>query len=115
EGAFPPGGSALKFTIAIPPQLTPGRQRVEVTTRDSVSRIGRIALLAAMYFAAGKLGLSLAVAHGIATPVWPPTGISLAALLMMGTGVWPGIAVGAFLVNITSRVPIPVAIATAFG
>ena len=88
---------------------------MEVTTRDSVSRIGRIALLAAMYFAAGKLGLSLAVAHGIATPVWPPTGISLAALLMMGTGVWPGIAVGAFPVNITSRVPIPVAIATAFG
>ena len=34
-----------------------------------------------------------------ATAVWPPTGIALAAFLLLGYRVWPGIALGAFLVN----------------
>jgi hypothetical protein len=37
-----------------------------------------------------------------ASPVWPPTGIALAALLVLGLRVWPAIFVGAFLVNDTT-------------
>ena len=40
----------------------------------------QVALVAAVYFGGAKLGLNLAVAHGVITPVWPPTGIALAAL-----------------------------------
>src|SRR5438552_9932473 len=58
--------------------------------------------LAAVYLLAGKLGLLLAFVHASATPVWPPTGIALAALLLLGYRVWPGIFLGAFLVNITT-------------
>lgn len=58
--------------------------------------------LAAVYFAAGKLGLRVAFVHATATAVWPPTGIALAAFLILGSRVWPAIYVGAFLVNITS-------------
>src|SRR5262249_53310738 len=36
------------------------------------------------------------------TAVWPPTGIALAALLLFGYRVWPGIALGAFLANVTA-------------
>lgn len=59
-------------------------------------------VLAAVYFAAGKAGLSMAFVHPSSTAVWPPSGIALAAFLFLGTRVWPGIFLGAFLVNITT-------------
>src|SRR5262249_58516544 len=65
-------------------------------------RLVGLALLTAVYVAAGKLGLSLAILNPSASPVWPPTGIALAAVLLLGQGVWPAIAVGAFLVNVTT-------------
>ena len=37
-----------------------------------------IAVLAALYFVAGKLGLTLAFVNASATAVWPPAGIALA-------------------------------------
>jgi integral membrane sensor domain MASE1 len=46
--------------------------------------------------------LTLAVVHASATAVWPPAGIGLAALLLLGYRVWPGIFLGAFLANITT-------------
>jgi signal transduction histidine kinase len=59
-------------------------------------------VLAAIYFIAGKLGLMLASLHASASPVWPPAGIALAALLLLGYRTWPAIFVGAFLVNVTT-------------
>ena len=61
-----------------------------------------IALLASVYFVAGKLGLMLAFVNDSATAVWPPTGIALAAFLVLGYRVWPGVFLGAFLVNVTT-------------
>ena len=58
--------------------------------------------LAVGYVLAGKLGLQLAIFHPSATPVWPPTGISLAAFLLLGYWVWPAIFLGAFAVNVTT-------------
>lgn len=58
-----------------------------------------IAGVAAVYFLAARLGLSLAFEHRIASPVWPPSGLALAAVLLLGRRVWPGIALGAFLAN----------------
>src|SRR2546426_3146781 len=61
-----------------------------------------LAVLAGVYFAAGKLGVRLAFEHASATAVWPPTGIALAAMLLYGYRVWPAIFVGAYLVNATT-------------
>ncbi len=61
-----------------------------------------IVVLAAVYFVAGKFGLTMAFVHPSSTAVWPPTGIALAALLIFGRRVWPGIFLGAFLVNLTT-------------
>ncbi len=55
-----------------------------------------------LYVLAGKLGLSLASVHASASPVWPPTGVALAAFLTLGYRVWPAIFAGAFVVNITT-------------
>lgn len=73
------------------------------------------ALLAAIYFAAGKLGLSLAFVNVSASAVWPPSGIALAAFLLLGRRVWPAILVGAFLVNITTSGSIVASLVIAVG
>src|SRR5438045_4641055 len=66
------------------------------------SGLPKIGLLTLLYFIAGKFGLMLAFLHKSASPVWPPAGIALAALLVLGYRVWPAIFVGAFLVNVTT-------------
>ncbi|MFJ6567901.1 MASE1 domain-containing protein [Streptomyces sp. NPDC091292] len=62
-----------------------------------------IIAVAACYYAGGRLGLlkSLVVEESVVSPIWPPTGIALAALLVLGLRCWPGIAIGAFLVIIS--------------
>ncbi len=67
-----------------------------------VARWVRLGGLTAVYFAAGKIGLHFAVVHASATAVWPPTGIAIAALLLLGLRAWPAILAGAFLVNVTT-------------
>jgi integral membrane sensor domain MASE1 len=68
--------------------------------------IASIVLLAAVYFGAAKLGLELAFATPNVTAIWPPTGIALAALVLGGRRLWPGVALGAFLANVTTDVPL---------
>lgn len=72
------------------------------TIPNVVVELSLILSLAVVYFGMGKLGLTLAFFNESATAVWPPTGISLAAVLLLGRRVWPGIWLGAFLVNITT-------------
>ncbi|MFA7763468.1 MASE1 domain-containing protein [Streptomyces sp. NRRL S-448] len=60
----------------------------------------RILAVAAVYYGAAQIGLLEQLVRDQVTPLWPPTGVALAALLVMGLRVWPGIALGAFLVNV---------------
>ena len=71
--------------------------------------------LTVLYALAGKLGLMVAIVHPSASAVWAPTGIAIAALLRLGTGVWPAIAIGAFLVNVTTAGSIVSSIGIAAG
>jgi signal transduction histidine kinase/ActR/RegA family two-component response regulator len=64
--------------------------------------LARIIGVGIAYFAAGKLGLHFASLTANSSPVWPPTGIAFAALLLLGFQSWPGIFIGAFLVNLTT-------------
>ena len=66
------------------------------------SELRLIGILTVAYFIAGKLGLMLASLHASASPVWPPAGMALAALLLFGYRAWPAIFIGAFLVNVTT-------------
>jgi diguanylate cyclase (GGDEF)-like protein len=63
--------------------------------------LARVVLLAAVYFSAAKLALLAAIPPGYATAVWPPSGIALASVLLLGNRVWPGVWLGASLVNVT--------------
>lgn len=74
-----------------------------------------LASIAGGYFIAGKFFLQLATVHVSASPFWPVTGLTLAAFLILGTRIWPGIALGAFLVNITTAGSIATSIGIATG
>jgi PAS domain S-box-containing protein len=68
--------------------------------RGALLWVAQVAAVAVAYYGAGRLGLSLALPPGHATAVWPPSGIALAAVLLIGYRVWPGIWLGAVLVNV---------------
>ncbi|HXT51844.1 MAG TPA: MASE1 domain-containing protein [Thermoanaerobaculia bacterium] len=71
--------------------------------------------VAAVYFGAAKVGLTMAFLAEQVSPVWPATGIAVAAVLLLGPRVWPGIALGAFLANATADEPLLVAAGIAAG
>jgi signal transduction histidine kinase len=74
-----------------------------------------IGVLTLVYFIAGKLGLKLAFLNDSASAVWPPSGIALAALLLLGYRAWPAIFLGAFLVNFTTAGTFPTSLGIATG
>jgi integral membrane sensor domain MASE1/DNA-binding CsgD family transcriptional regulator len=51
------------------------------------------------YFALAYLGLRLASINPSATPIWPPTGLAIAAILLWGPRLAPAIFIAAFLIN----------------
>ncbi len=55
------------------------------------------AALTALYLGCAELSLLFAIAPGFVSPLWPSSGIALAALLLYGVRVWPGIWIAAFL------------------
>ncbi|MER6524041.1 MASE1 domain-containing protein [Streptomyces sp. NPDC001508] len=92
---------------------------MSVASRDMLRRRGSTALeicvVAALYYASGRLGLLEPLVRGQVTPLWPPTGIAVAGLLLLGTRVWPGIALGAFLINISLGPSLPAVLAITAG
>ncbi|MGW2769767.1 MASE1 domain-containing protein [Streptomyces sp. NPDC001275] len=78
-------------------------------------RVLQIVAVAALYYASGKLGLLQQLVRGQVTPLWPPTGIALAGLLLIGIRVWPGIALGALLINIPLGPSTPAVLAITTG
>ena len=74
-----------------------------------------IGALTLIYLVAGKLSLQLAFVNQSASPVWPPAGIALAALLILGFRVWPAIFIGAFAVNFWTTLNILSSVGIACG
>lgn len=60
----------------------------------------QLAVVALAYWLAALVSLRLALVHGQVTPIWPPTGIALVALLVFGRRVWPSIFLAALAVNL---------------
>lgn len=71
--------------------------------------------VAIVYFAAAEFGLSLASVHTNVSPVWPPTGVAIAALLIFGRSFWPAILLGALGANLLTHVSVATAAGIAVG
>ena len=83
--------------------------------RTLVGHVGALALVAVTYYIGARVGLTLSLVERNVTPLWPPTGIAVAAFLLFGRSLWPGVAVAAFAVNLPiSEGPLAAA-ATAAG
>jgi integral membrane sensor domain MASE1 len=98
----------------------PGSDRLtETYWRTIREQRGRYALqvlgLAAVYYGAAKLGLSLSFMNSSISSVWPPTGIALTALIFWGYRVWPGVFLGALLANGWTGVPVYGVVGIAVG
>ncbi|MGW2647320.1 MASE1 domain-containing protein [Streptomyces sp. NPDC001393] len=78
---------------------------------DELRRPGGYAVevlaVAACYYAAARLGLlrELFVEGAVVTPIWPPTGVAVAALLILGLRCWPGITIGALFAVMSLTTP----------
>src|SRR5881398_3208730 len=123
EGQFTSSETNLNnFLVEMKRILGHAKMPLEVTRKGTWAMQSRrfsglpvIGILAIIYFVAGKLGLVLASLHASASPVWPPAGIALAALLLLGYRAWPAIFIGAFLVNVTTAGSVATSFAIATG
>jgi len=93
-----------------PRSLTP-----EINFRRGISYAGGLVAIGVIYFALAKGGLALASIHPSATPIWPPTGVALAAVLLWGYRTWPAIFTAAVIANATTAGSVATAIAIATG
>ncbi len=74
----------------------------------------RVAIFLAIYFVGSRLGLLVTLGPGQVSPVWPPTGIALAAILLLGYRFWPIVAL-AVVVDHALRLPLGVTAIIAVG
>ena len=72
-------------------------------------------IVAVVYYLAAIMGLKLQLPGTNSSPVWPPSGIGFAAVMLWGYRVWPGIAVGAFLANLHTLPQTEAGFATSVG
>jgi integral membrane sensor domain MASE1 len=98
-----PNGQGQQF---LPVKKTIAPSNNFLSYRSSLVLLAQIAAIAISYFALAKVGLSLAIIHTNVSPVWPPTGFAIAAVVILGYRVWPGILLGALAAN-TYLTPAP--------
>jgi serine phosphatase RsbU (regulator of sigma subunit)/integral membrane sensor domain MASE1 len=95
--------------------INKGHVRHRVQTHRTVQYVFELVVVFAAYFLTGMVGLAIPFTSGNVSPVWPPSGIALAAILMLGYRIWPAVAVGAFLVNFFTPIPTVAALGIAVG
>ncbi|WP_083706951.1 PP2C family protein-serine/threonine phosphatase [Intrasporangium flavum] len=87
--------------------------------RPAPGDLGVLVVVAAAYYLGARLGLGLSLVEHNVTPLWPPTGIAVAAFLLQDRRRWTAVTVAvllaAFAVNLPiSTGPVPAAV-TALG
>lgn len=65
-----------------------------------VRRAGLLVAVGIAYYVGARLGLRLSLVEHNVTPLWPPTGIAVAAFVLLGRSMWPAVALAAFLINL---------------
>lgn len=65
-----------------------------------LQRAGETLALALVYYALARIGLQLQFAQSQASPVWAPSGMAFASVLLLGIRAGGGVFVGAFCANL---------------
>src|SRR6185437_9486520 len=77
--------------------------------------VGALAGVALAYFVVAKLGFRFALINPSVNPIWPATGLALAAVLLFGQRIWPAIFVGVFAANATTASALTTSFLIAIG
>jgi anti-anti-sigma factor len=90
-----------------------------LTDTRELARIGayacRFVVVAVAYYLTARLSLRVALVGSVVTPIWPPTGIAVVALLSFGVRMWPAITLAALLVNAPINASLGAAVLIAVG
>ena len=78
-------------------------------------RTWELVCVLAAYLLAGEIGLAVPFTSGNISPLWPPAGVALAAMVILGYRIWPAVALGAFIVNFFTGIPHLAAAGIALG
>jgi PAS domain S-box-containing protein len=87
-------------------------ERAKVTPQ-SWQYFAAIGGLAVLYFVSAHFNYSIVTTERLISPVWLPSGISLAALVLLGSVAAPGIWLGEFWFSLSTHIPGLVACGTA--
>ncbi|WP_052358421.1 SpoIIE family protein phosphatase [Terrabacter tumescens] len=108
------GAEYTSAPAAMPSHGTPATE-LSVMSVPLARRLVRLLVIAAAYYIGARLGLGLSLVGNDVTPLWPPTGVAVAALVVVGRSYWPAVAVAALAVNLPiSASPLAAAV-TAVG
>ena len=88
-----------------------GRPRLQGWARYAFE----LAAIGVIYFSLAKIGLMLASINPSASPIWPSTGVALAAMLLLGYRIWPAILIAAFFANFTTAGSVTTSLAIGAG
>jgi signal transduction histidine kinase len=93
----------LSPTTAVPvPNDRPQFERLQSWRQTGIGRLAwygvEVGVVAGLYYGAARAGLHLAYLHGSVTALWPPVGVGIAAVVILGPRVWPAIVIGDLLV-----------------
>lgn len=72
-------------------------------------------IVAVAYYLTARLSLRVALVGSVVTPIWPPTGIAVVALLSFRVRLWPAITLAALFVNIPINSSLAGAVLIAVG
>jgi PAS domain S-box-containing protein len=76
--------------------------RTRATLPHSPKDLALYVAVAAACFASGELGLKLTILHPPVSPIWPPIGVALAALIVFGYRVWPSVYIASLLLCLSA-------------
>lgn len=95
--------------------MKPRRRRILANVKPIALYVLKVAVLALLYHLAARLGLKMAYVQSNTSPVWPPTGIALAALLILGYRYWPGVSLAVFAGSLFTGADLNVALGMTVG
>jgi integral membrane sensor domain MASE1/anti-sigma regulatory factor (Ser/Thr protein kinase) len=75
----------------------------------------QLVVVALTYYVAGQAGLRLSLVGRSVTPLWPPTGVAVVALLAFGRRLWPAVTVAALAINLPIGPTVAAAVVIAVG
>ena len=96
-------------------QRDAGKNRKVSILSSSAAYLGKIILVAVVYYLSGRVGLLFSIFNGNIAMINPPSGIALAGLLIFGWEYLPGVVLGAFATTISTGVPLSYALITVVG